>query len=174
MPIRVLVRERGEGGAKRFVAPWDPDKLLMAVGWIGAVLTGAALADYAIALFPPHFSSVEWEFGTISQVFAGLPLVFIGMVAIWLSGAGLGRRWVLLASGLAMEFAALCVVLLLLGFALDIPIALRSGQGAAHSAVVKVIVKTLAMGLLFGTSLIVSGVLALRQARTTVSGGAAS
>lgn len=170
VPHQVLAREPAARASRKAVAPWATATVLLAVGWIGVVLAAAALADYALALFPTSFSSMEWEFGTISQVFAGLPLLSIGLAAVWVSGAGSGRRWVLLATGVVFELAALCILVLLLLFALDIPAAVRSTEGPARLAVGKLAAKTLIMGLLFGTSYIITGVLALKQARGTPRG----
>ncbi len=169
MPNRVLMRDEG-GVAKKVVAPWASETLYSVLGWIGVVMAAAALVDYAIALLPTHFSSMEWEVGTISQVFAGLPLLSLGLAAIWVSGAGVGRRWQLLAIGLAFEVGALIVLVLLLAFALDVPVAIKGTPVAARSPVVKLVLKTVIMGLLFGAAYIIAGVLALKQARGTSSG----
>ncbi len=155
MPNRVLMRDEG-GVAKKVVAPWASETLYSVLGWIGVVMAAAALVDYAIALLPTHFSSMEWEVGTISQVFAGLPLLSLGLAAIWVSGAGAGRRWQLLGIGLA--------------FALDVPVAIKGTPEAARSPVVKLVLKTVIMGLVFGAAYITAGVLALKQARGTSSG----
>ena len=143
--------------------------MFLALGWIGVVLAAAALADYAIALYPTAFSSMEWEFGTISQIFAGLPLLSIGLAAVWVSAAGSGRRWLLVLIGVALLVAAACVLAFLVLFALDIPAAVRATQGVARLGIEKLVAKTLIMGSLFGASYIVMGVLSLRQARGVLS-----
>ncbi len=171
MPSKVLVREPGEG---KSVAPWTAARLYAAVGWVGVVLAAAALADYALAFFPTAFSSMEWEFGTISQIFAGLPLLWIGLACIWVSGAMAGRQWVLLTIGIALVLAAVIVLVLLVAFALDVPVALKTTQAVARRAVEKAILKTVFMGVLFAAAFAISGVLALSQARPTSSGRAAS
>ncbi len=173
MPSKVLVREE-EGGAaqKQPVTPWSSRKLLAALAWVGVVLTAAALLDYALAMFPTHFRSGEWEFGTIGQIFAGLPLLALGLASIWLSGAGMGRRWMLLVSGTLFELAALTILVLLLVFALDVPLALKTTADVARSPVMKMILKTVGMAVLFGASFVYAGVLALGQARSTPAGEA--
>ncbi len=168
MPSKVLVRE--EEGAKKPVELWSSDKLFSVLGWVGVVLAVAALMDYALAMFPTHFSSMEWEFGMIAQIFAGLPLLAIALAAIWISGAMAGRRWQLFTvSGLLLA-AALVVIVLLVAFALDVAVALKLNRGAGHEQVVKMAVKTVSMGLLFGAAFIITGVQALKQARGTPAG----
>ncbi len=172
MPSKVLVREQeGEG---KSVAPWAPARLYPALGWVGLVLAAAALADYALAFFPTAFSSMEWEFGTISQIFAGLPLLWIGLACVWMSGAMAGRQWVLLTIGIVLVLAAVVVLILLVAFALDVPVAIKTTQAAARRPVEKAILKTVFMGVLFGAAFAISGVLALSRARPTSSGRAGS
>ncbi len=170
MSGQVLIR--APQGPSRQTQQWPPERAWVVVGWIGVVLAAAALADYTLALVPPHFASMEWEFGTIGQVFAGLPLLSIGLAAIWISGAVSRRRWVLLSIGLALEVGAVILLVLLLAFALDIPVALKMNEGPAREPVVKLVVKTIVLGLLFGSSYVVSGVQALKQARGTPRGDA--
>lgn len=117
---------------------------------------------------------MEWEFGTIGQVFAGLPLLSLALAAIWVSGATSGRRWLLLSVGVVLEIGALIVMILLAAFALDIPVALKTNPGPAQEPVAKLAVKTVFMGLLFGAFYVVAGVLAFRQARGTPRGEAGS
>lgn len=168
MERRVLVEEGApnKGARRRAVAPWSSTTVFLALGWIGLVLTAAALVDYALALYPLRLGSAEWEIGTISQVFFGLPLISLGMAAVWVSGAGGGRRWVLLGVGVAFLAAAMLVASMVVLFTLDVPLALRATtQDVARLGLKKLIVKTLMLGLLFGASYVVAGVLALRQVR---------
>ncbi len=172
MPEPLIVREPEGEGPRRVIEAWSSAKLFQTLGWIGLLLAVTALVDFGLAFFPTHFSSAEWEFGTVGQIFAGLPLLSLGIAAIWVSGAASGKRWMLLATGLALSAAALVVLLLLAGFALDIPVALRSTDGPARSGVTKMVVKTVFMGLVFGAAFIVTGVLALKQARGVITKGA--
>jgi hypothetical protein len=125
----------------------------------------AALTDYALAFYPLGFGSAEWEMGTISSVVQGLPLFSIGLVGVWVGAGGLGRRWMLWIVGLVFLAASAGVLGSLVVFLTDVPIAIRATQGAARLGIQKLIAKTLILGLLFGASYVVMGVLALKQAR---------
>lgn len=170
---RVLVREpdtAAERAPRKPVAPWPLAMVYLAVGCIGVVLALAALVDYVLALVPMRFGVAEWEIGTISQIFFGLPLVSLGLAAIWISGAGAGRRWVLLGVGTVFFAAAVVLAMMLLLFALDIPLALRAtSETAARLGLKKLIAKTVILGLLFGVSYVVAGLMALRQLRRSNS-----
>ena len=169
MPERIVVRDPGDGGRDRAVHPWDWSTASRAVGWIGAVLLGAALVDFGLAFTPLAFGTMEWEFGTISEVFAGLPLLSVGLAGLWLSAAGRGRRWMTRSVGVLLLLSALCVCGLLVVFLTDAPVAVRATQGVAQFGIKKVIAKTSLLGLLFGVAYSVAGVIALRQSRGSTS-----
>ena len=144
---------------------WDVDFVGIVVFWTGAVLTVAALVDSFLALYPSMFGSPEWEFATISGIVAGLPLVTIGLVGMWIGSGLLGRRWLSLGVGVAFLVGALCVVGALVVFSLDIPIALRATQNVAQGNIKQLVAKTLLLGCMFGTGYVVAGIIALRRAR---------
>jgi len=144
---------------------WDAGVTGMVVFWTGAVLTLAALFDSALALYPTMFGSPEWEFGSISGIVAGLPLLTIGLVGMWIGGGLLGRRWMSLGMGVAFLVGAVCVIGALVLFTLDVPVALRATQDVAQGNIKQLVAKTLALGCMFGTGYVVAGVIALRQAR---------
>ena len=132
---------------------------------MGLILTLAALIDYALALVPSGFGNAEWETGTISQLVAGLPLITIGLGLLWVSGGYLARRWLLLVLGVVFFVAGTGVLALLVLFATNIPTALRATEGDAHLGIVKLVMKTLILGLVFSVAYIVMGVLSWRQSR---------
>jgi hypothetical protein len=168
MSERILVPSAKEAN-RRVAQPWSAAATYRVAGWVGLVLALAALTDYALAFYPLGFGSAEWEMGTISSVVQGLPLLSIGLVGVWVSGAGLGRRGVLLIAGAVFLLTAAGVLGSLVLFLTDVPIAIRATQGVARLGIQKLITKTLILGLLFGASYIVMGVLALKQARGSSS-----
>jgi len=169
MSERVLVEPSVKAAGQRVVEPWSGAAKYRVAGWVGAVLALAALTDYALAFYPQGFGSPEWEIATISQVVQGLPLFSIGWIGVWVCAGGLGRRWLLAIVGLGFLVAAACVLALLVVFLTDVPVAIRATQSIARMGIVKLVAKTLILGLLFGASYIVVGLLALKQARGSSS-----
>lgn len=145
---------------------WDVGFAAVVMFWTGVVLLLAGLFDSVLALYPPMFGSPEWEFATVSGVIAGLPLITIGLVGVWAGSGVFGRRWLSFAVGSTFLVGALCVVGMLVLFALDIPIALRATQNLAQGNIKQLVAKTMALGCMFATAYIVAGIMALRQART--------
>lgn len=162
-----VVLQAAGRGAKAPVRRWGEEAQYSVVGWMGLVLVLAALSDYALALYPLGFGSPEWEMATIGALMQGLPLFTIGMAAVWVSAGGRGRRWLLAVVGWCGIGLALCVFGLLAVFVTDIPLGLRATQGVARLGIEKLVAKTLFLGVLFGVSYVLAGVLALKQTRTT-------
>lgn len=134
------------------------------------LLALAALCDDALAFYPLGFGSAEWEMATIGSVMQGLPLLSIGLGALWVAAARLAWRWTLVAVGWGGLLLAAIMLGLLLLFLTDVPLAIRATQAVARLGIYKLVARTLIMGLLFGAAYAVMGVLALKRARGTSPG----
>ena len=128
-----------------------------------ALLAFVALADFVLAWVPSRFGVPEWEFATIAQTLAGLPLLTIGLAGLLGSTMALGRRRLVVATAVLLLVLGLTVFVALVLFMLDVPLALRASQGPSALGVQKAIAKTLLLGLCFGTAYIVSAISALRH-----------
>lgn len=162
---RVVVRNEKRKG--RPVQPWDVGATFRVAGWVGLVFVLVSLGDSALAFYPLGFGSPEWEVATIASVVQGFPLLSLGLVGIWICGGGLGDRRLLVVVGAA--FLAITAVLLAMMVLMltDVPIALRATREAeaARLGILKLLMKTVYLGVVFGVLYVVAGVRALRQAR---------
>lgn len=156
----------------RSVEAWGSEVVAKAVGWFGAIITVAALSDFALAFYPMGFGSAEWELATISSVIQGLPLLTVGLAALWVCGGMLGERRMLFGIAVLMLAVAAASLALLIVFLTNVPVALRATQDVAKLGIKKLVAKTLILALLFGGYYIVAGVRALKQARGVVQKGA--
>jgi hypothetical protein len=166
---KVLLRR---GPKDRAVQPWTEGAKHRVVGWVGASLVLTALSDYALALYPLGLGSAEWEMATVGAAVQGLPLLSIGLAAIWVCAGGLGKRWLLITLAWGLFVAAMVLFGSLMLFVTDIPPALQATQGVARVGIYKLVARTLFLGTLFGLGYAVAGVLALRQARGSSLKGA--
>lgn len=109
------------------------------VGWI----------DVGLLWYPLHFGSPEWEFGTVSAHFDGMPLATLGLglTAAAMIGLGWRRRTRLLAVLMALIGLGLAAILMI--YALDIPLAFHGVQPQMRSALEKAVVKTLSYGVIY-------------------------
>lgn len=84
-----------------------------------------------------------------------------------LLGSAMARRvrWQILAVAAAMIIFGVIVLGALVIFALDVPVALRVVEGPARLGIVKAIIKTGAVGLLFALAYFAAAAGAVRHAR---------
>jgi hypothetical protein len=164
VPEKILVEEAPREPKYEW-APISPAGAWVMLGWLGVLLSAVALSDYAIAMVPFRFGVAEWEFATIASVFSGLPLLTMGLAALWLSAMMRAQRWQVITTAVVLLVAGVVVFGLLLVFVLDVPLALRASAGEVRLGVKKAVAKTVMLGLLFGGSYLVTGVWSLRRRR---------
>jgi hypothetical protein len=88
-------------------------------------------------------------------------------VGIWVAGGQQADRRLLAGVGVAFLLAAIALLLMLTLMMTDVPIAWRGTQQdpIARTGILKLVVKTLYLGMLFTVGYGIAGWLALRQAR---------
>ena len=167
MSEQVLVPGGGKGGegagadspARRDRARlWTRD-VWSVIGWIGFVLAAMGLVDVFLTWYPFDFGNVEWEFGTVSQSFNGLPSVTMGL-GLWLGSAVVLERKVL-ARLIAIAFVGLAVAVVVAAvlYATTVPIALNSvPENAVATGLRKAIAKTAAQSVLYPVVFLVIGI----------------
>jgi hypothetical protein len=145
--------------------PVSSDPAWRWLGWFGLVIALLGLGDIALAWVPLGFGNWQWEFGTVAATVAGLPLASFGLAALQASAFARGSRRSLGATSIFLILLAVAVLAALVLFLLDVPLALRAGQGAAAIAIKKAIIKTFMLGLGFGGLYLVGGIAGLRYLR---------
>jgi hypothetical protein len=158
---RVLLSEARRGPAP--ARSWNLVTSYQVIGWTGFALVLAALSDYALALYPFGLGSAEWEMATIGAIVQGLPLLSVGLAALWMCGGGTGRRWLLRIVGGGLIACSVVLFGSLLLFLTDVPAALRATRDLSRLGIYKLVARTLFLGCLFGLAYVVAGVLAVRQ-----------
>lgn len=156
---KVLLRERlpeerrpvlGEDSAWRWI------------GWFGVTMSIAGLGDLVLAWYPAAFGDPGWEFTTVTQSFAGLPLVALGMFALLASGMARGVRWLTVAVAVLMGVLGIGIVAALALFLTDVPIGLQVSTGGARTGILKATAKTVGLGVMFGFAFLWAAGSALR------------
>lgn len=162
---KVLIGDPRAGGSRDEMVP-SVGEAWKWIGWFSLVLAVVGFADWMLTWYPFHFGSAEWEFGTITATFSGLPLITMGFAGLLGAAMARGVRWQVVVVGVVVLVWLLWVAGALALFLLDVPVALKSVQGAARVGVIKAIVKTTFLGVVFSATYAVAGIGALRYARS--------
>ncbi len=122
---RVLIRDTGpeadvRSAPARLGGAWA---LLVPTGLI-FLLVGAA--DLALVWYPLGFGSAEWEFGSVTSMLNGLPVLVMGLVFLAMAAVASGRRWAGRGIATVLVLLAVTVVLMAALYATTVPIALKA------------------------------------------------
>jgi hypothetical protein len=112
----------------------------------GLTVAAVAALDSALLVYPTQFANLDWEFGTISGLIEGMPLLTVGFGAMVIAATANGwARWRRVLSIVALLMAVLLLTMLVI-FALDLPVAMLAAQPAMKGSIKRVALKNLAMG----------------------------
>ncbi len=127
-----------------------PDRGWYLLGGIGLVFAVVSLSDLVLAWYPLRLGDGEWEFGTVTTVLNGMPLLTMGLALAF--GAAVARGKMVMLRLFALLFGVLAVVLVgcLTLYARNVPIALAAvTDPEIHLGLQKAIIKTVAEGVLY-------------------------
>lgn len=139
----------GKGGGREF-RPRDVWALL---GWMGLTFLVVGGFDFALTWFPTDFGNPEWEFGTVTQSFNGLPIVVLGLGLLLASSILTDRTWL---SWVAAAGAFGLLVWVLLGavvWTFTVPVALSGTPQEVLLGLQKAIAKTAMQSVLYSVLL---------------------
>ncbi len=137
---------------------------------LGLALTVVGFTDVGLLFFPGRWASVDWEFGTVSAAFEGLPLGTIGLGLMCAAAAARGRRMAMGVLAVIQLVLSLVLILMLLVFLLDVPVVVRAVDPAMRPTVMKSLVKTGAMALVYVVLYLTFGIWVVRRMRATPKG----
>ncbi len=139
---------------------------------LGVTLAAVGWLDVLLLFYPSAWASIDWEFGTISGVFEGLPLGTIGLATMTV--AAVGRGWVgamrLMAAVLLL--VAVGLTLLAVVFALDMPVVWRAVNPNMQQTIAKAMAKTMISAFVYVFAYVTLGLWTARRVRATVKGAA--
>lgn len=140
-------------------ASWS---LLKGAGFLFVLVSGL---DIALAWYPVGFGNPEWEFGTITATFQGLPVLVLGLVLLLASGVARGQRRLVRSVSIGMTLVAIVLIAIAALYALTAPIALQASPPGSLLSVglKKAIFRTAGQAVLYPAVLIVLAVAAWRH-----------
>jgi hypothetical protein len=133
------------------------------LGWFGLLLAVVGFMDVALQWYPTSFKSPEWEFGTVTNSFATLPLLSIGLMSMLASYLARAERGGVVAMAILFSVLFVLIVGAFLLFLSDVPLALKaSAPTPAVLTMKKSIIRTSVMAIGFGTAYLVAVVVSFR------------
>lgn len=137
---KLVMPEQGAGkGKARALGSSHAWALL---GWVGLTFLVVGGADFALTWYPTDFGNREWQFGTVTASFNGLPLLVLGLGLLLASSILTRRRWL---AGVATVGAFGLLLWVLAGVVLwlgTIPLALEGTPVQVLTGMKKAIAKT--------------------------------
>ena len=134
-----------KGGEKRI----DPILAWAVLGWAGIVFLIVGGSDFALTWYPMNFGNREWEFGTVTASFNGLPILVMGVGFLLAASLQLGRKW---WAGLAFVVSAILTLWIIAGafiWATNVPLALQAAPAEVMTGIKKALVKTTIQSLTY-------------------------
>jgi hypothetical protein len=132
---------------------------------LGTALTIVGWVDIALLWWPLSLGNVEWEFGTISATFDGLPLGTIGLSLAGAAALG-GRRFgIARAAGIAMLVVAFGLIAIYLLYLLTLAPAWRGTPEAVQPSLLKAAIKTTIFAITYVTAFAWIGLYLIRARR---------
>lgn len=126
-----------------------------ALAWRALLATGVALfivgaTDLALLLFPAKFGDLEWEFGTVSALFNGLPVPTMGAALILAGGLALDRIGAVMSVLLWSVMMAAVLLGSLILYLLNVPLAFRSvAPEVERASLVAAVIKGCVAGVVY-------------------------
>ena len=74
---KLVMPEKSSSKARRALPP-DPVRTWALLGWVGVAFIVVGGVDFALTWYPMNFGNREWEFGTVTASFNGLPILLLG------------------------------------------------------------------------------------------------
>ncbi len=142
-----------KGRRRSWPEPVDPGQSWAVLGWIGLAFIVVGGADFVLTWLPPDFGNREWEYGTVTASFNGLPILLLGLGLLITASERLDRRW----WGTLGVVGALGLLLwVLAGFALwamNISLALQTVPDNLLLGVQRALVKTVVQSVVYSVLL---------------------
>jgi hypothetical protein len=136
------------------------------LGGIGLVFAVVALADLVLVWYPLRFGDPEWEFGTATSVFGGLPLLTMGLMLALGAAVARGNLRLLQIWSVVLAVMGLVLVGVLLMYSRSVPVALEVvTDPILKVGVQKAILKTALQGVLYPAAFFWIAVLGWKHAR---------
>lgn len=143
----------------------EPARSWAVLGWVGVIMLVVGGSDFALTWYPASFGNHEWEFGTVTASFNGLPILVMATGLILASSLQTGRRWLVVLATIVAFGLALWILAGVVLWATNIPLALRSVPESVLVGMKKSLAKTLVQSVTYPIAFAYLGIRGLRGFR---------
>lgn len=88
---KLVMPEQGTGRGK--LRALESSHAWALLGWVGLTFLVVGGWDFALTWYPMDFGNREWQFGTVTASFNGLPVPVMGLGLLLASSIQTGRQW---------------------------------------------------------------------------------
>jgi len=155
-----ILASSGDSKKKRGIRRVDPAQAWSILGWIGLAFLVVGGSDFALTWYPMAFGNREWEFGTVTASFNGLPILVLGLGLLYAASLQYARRWWTVLSLIVSAVLMLWVIAGAIIWATNVPLALQSVPPEVVVGIKKALVKTTIQSVTYP---IILGFLAMRS-----------
>jgi len=145
----------------------DPAQAWVLLGWVGFTFLIVGGSDFALTWYPMSFGNREWEFGTVTASFNGLPILVLGLGLLYGASLRYGRRWWAVLTLIVSVVLMLWVVGGAVLWATNVPLALQAVPPELMVGIKKALVKTTIQSVTYP---VILGFLAVRSFQAVRSG----
>lgn len=144
---KLVMPEKGTGKGKQ--RAFEASRAWALLGWVGLTFLVVGGADFALTWYPMDFGNREWEFGTVTASFNGLPILVLGLGLLLTSSLLTERRWLVVVAT-AGALGLLLWVLVGAGlWAASVPLALSATPTEVAVGLQKALVKTSVQSVIY-------------------------
>lgn len=138
-----------QGTARGRARAFDPSRAWAALGWIGLAFLVVGGADFALTWYPMDFGNREWEFGSVTASFNGLPILVLGLGLLLTSSVLTGRRWWALLAALVAFGLLVWIVVGVVLWITTVPLALQTVPIEVATGMKKAVAKTAVQSVVY-------------------------
>jgi|SRR5687767_9336572 len=143
------------------------------MGWLAGAFVAVGATDLLLGWIPLQFGNPQWEFGSVSAFFDGLPVFSLGLALLLCAAVERGSAVQIRVIGTVFIVLAAIILSLAALYATLVPLALKSlPDPAVRQGLLKAISKTFVQAIAYPVAFGWIGIKAYRRARSVSSNGA--
>lgn len=144
----------------------DTEATFAVLGWMGLAFLVVGGMDFLLVWYPPSFASREWQFAVVTRSFSSLPVPTMGLGLLIFASVKADRRWWAFLGAAASAVVALAVVVGVVLWGVNIPLALTQVPDQVATGMYRSIARTAVQAVAYPSLFVYLSLTGLRAARS--------